>query len=493
MSKRRHSRSRRHSHRRHTSRYRKTHNLAGKLLVLIELLMTIIFIAAVWTSGMIPGSYIAVLSVTLLVLFGVMFGLQFLKSKVYIVGIVFSLLISIALGFGSYYMFSASRMLEQVGGASYKTDNMIVVVRADDSAENITDIKNYTFGMQTAIDQENNQKMLEDIEGAIGREPDVKEYPSVQEEAQALLDGEIGAAVYNEALVGIIEDSIEGYSDQVRTIYQYGIQTEIVQEETNVIKEDESFNIYISGIDVAGPITTNSRSDVNIIMTVNPTTHKILLTTTPRDYYVPIPGVSGEQRDKLTHAGIYGVDVSMATLESIYGIDISYYARVNFTSLIKIVDAIGGVDVDSKYSFSAGGYTFTEGMNHLNGEQALAFSRERHSFAEGDNQRGKNQEAVLTGILQKAMSPALLVNASEIITSVSDSVETNMTRAEMATFISRQLSDGSSWDIESVAAVGTGDSQACYSSGSQLLYVMWPDESSVSEISSKMDSVLNGQ
>ena len=166
---------------------------------------------------------------------------------------------------------------------------------------------------------------------------------------------------------------------------------------------------------------------------------------------------------------------------------------MNFTSLIKIVDAIGGVDVESKYSFSAGGYTFTEGMNHLNGEQALAFSRERHSFAEGDNQRGKNQEAVLTGILQKAMSPALLVNASEIITSVSDSVETNMTRAEMATFISRQLSDGSSWDIESVAAVGTGDRQSCYSSGSQSLYVMWPDENSVSEISSKMNSVLNGQ
>lgn len=135
MSKRRHSHSRRHTHRKHTSRYKKTHNLAGKLLVLIELLMTIIFIAAVWTSGMIPGSYIAVLSVTLLVLFGVLFGLQFLKNKVYIVGIVFSILISIALGFGSYYMFSASRMLEQVGGASYKTDNMIVVVRADDSAE----------------------------------------------------------------------------------------------------------------------------------------------------------------------------------------------------------------------------------------------------------------------------------------------------------------------------------------------------------------------
>ena len=503
MSKRRHSHSRRHTQNRHTQgshthggysgRVPQTRNLPGKLIVLIQLLMTLIFIAAVWTSGMIPGSYIAILAVTLLILFGVMFGLQFLKSKVFIVGIVFSVLISIALGFGSYYMFRASRMLEEVGGASYKTDNMIVVVRADDAAENIIDIKNYTFGMQTALDQENNQKMLEDVERVIGQTPDVENYPSIQEEAQALLNGEIGAAIYNEAFTGIIDESIEGYSDQVRIIYQYGIETEIVQEETDVITEDESFNIYISGIDVSGPITTNSRSDVNIIMTVNPNTHKILLTTTPRDYYVPIPGVSGEQRDKLTHAGIYGVDVSMSTLESIYGIDISYYARVNFTSLIKIVDAIGGVDVNSEYSFSAGGYDFVKGMNHLDGKQALAFSRHRHSFADGDNQRGKNQEAVLTGILQKAMSPALLVNASEIITSVSDSVETNMTRAEMATFISRQLADGSSWDIESVAAVGTGDRQSCYSSGSQSLYVMWPDLNSISEISSRMNQVLSGK
>lgn len=504
MSKQRHSHSRRHTHSTHgrhsgysksghSSRIPDTKNLPGKMIVLVQLLMTVIFIAAVWTSGMIPGSYIAVLTVTLLILFGVMFGLQFLKNKVFIVGIIFSVLISIVLGFGSYYMFRAGKMLDQVGGAKYKTDNMIVVVRSDDAAENILDIKNYTFGMQTALDQENNQKMLEDVERVIGQTPDVENYASIQEEAQALLDGEIGAAIYNEAFSGIIDESIEGYSDQVRIIYQYGIETEIAQEETNVIKDDESFNIYISGIDVSGPITTNSRSDVNIIMTVNPNTHKILLTTTPRDYYVQISDVSGEQRDKLTHAGIYGVDVSMDTLENLYGIDISYYARVNFTSLIKIVDAIGGVDVNSEYSFSAGGYTFNEGVNHLNGEQALAFSRERHSFAAGDNQRGKNQEAVLTGILQKAMSPALLVNASEIITSVSDSVETNMTRAEMATFISRQLSDGSSWDIESVAAAGTGDSQACYSSGSQLLYVMWPDESSVAEISSKMKDVLNGQ
>lgn len=141
--------------------------------------------------------------------------------------------------------------------------------------------------------------------------------------------------------------------------------------------------MYISGIDVSGAISTTSRSDVNIIMTVNPNTHKILLTSTPRDYYVTIPGVSGEQRDKLTHAGIYGVDKSMETLENLYGIDLSYYARVNFTSLMTIVDALGGVDVNSEYEFTAGGYQFNKGVNHLDGKAALAFSRERYSFRMG--------------------------------------------------------------------------------------------------------------
>lgn len=490
MSKRRHSYGKRRSAR---SNQKKgiPNNLAGKLIVLIQLLMSVLFIAVVWESGMVPAKYLAVLFIVLLVLFGLLFGLQYIKNKVYIVGIVLSILVSIMLGFGTFYMMKADGMLARVGGATYKTDNMIVVVRKDDDAENILDAKNYAFGIQTSLDQENNQKMLEDVEKVLGMEPDLNEYASVQDEAQALLDGEIGAAIYNEAFTGIIEDSIEDYSDQVRILYQYGIETEIVQEEEKKDVE-EPFNIYISGIDVSGDISTNSRSDVNIIMTVNPSTHKILLTTTPRDYYVTIPNVSGESRDKLTHAGIYGVDASMATLENIYDIDITYYARVNFTSLIRIVDALGGVDVNSEYAFEAGSHSFQVGTNHLNGDEALAFSRHRHSFADGDNQRGKNQEAVLTAIIQKAISPAILMNASEIITSVSDSVETNMTRTEMARFINKQLSDGSGWTVESTAATGTGDKQACYSSGSQLLYVMWPDDAKIAEIKEQMQQVLNG-
>lgn len=463
--------------------------MAGKLITLIQLIFAVGLIAVIWNSGLVPTKYLVAIIVVLLILFGVTFGLQYVKNKVYIVGIVLSIILSILQVIGIVYMLKADKLMADVGGANYKTDNMIVVVKKDNPASNLMDASMYRFGTQTAVDQENTQTMLDNINKALGREVKVEQYGTVQELANALLEGRVDAAVYNQALDGLITDSIEDYSEQVRVLYQYGIETELEQETADV---EEPFNVYISGIDVDGPITTNSRSDVNIIMTVNPNTKKILLTTTPRDYYVQIPDISGEQRDKLTHAGIYGVDASMRTLEQLYGIDISYYARVNFSSLVKIVDTLGGVDVDSDFEFTAGGYQFKQGMNHLDGKQALAFSRERYSFEDGDNQRGKDQEKVLTAILNKAMSPAILSNASALIADVSDSVQTNMTQEEMAKFIKMQLNDGASWTIESQAASGNGDTQACYSSGDQPLYVMWPDEAVVQSISAKMNEILSG-
>lgn len=468
---------------------KKTLHMAGKLITLIQLILAVGLIAVIWNSGLAPMKYLVAIIIVLLILFGVTFGLQYVKNKVYIVGIVLSIILSILQVIGIVYMLKADKLMADVGGANYKTDNMIVVVKKENPASNLMDASMYRFGTQTAVDQENTQIMVDNINTSLGREVKIEQYGTVQELANALLEGRVDAAIYNQALDGLITDAIEDYSEQVRVLYQYGIETELEQETANV---EEPFNVYISGIDVDGPITTNSRSDVNIIMTVNPNTKKILLTTTPRDYYVQIPDISGEQRDKLTHAGIYGVDASMRTLEQLYGIDISYYARVNFSSLVKIVDTLGGVDVDSDFEFTAGGYQFKQGMNHLDGKQALAFSRERYSFEDGDNQRGKDQEKVLTAILNKAMSPAILSNASALIADVSDSVQTNMTQEEMAKFIKMQLNDGASWTIESQAASGNGDTQACYSSGDQPLYVMWPDEAVVQSISAKMNEILSG-
>lgn len=259
---------------------------------------------------------------------------------------------------------------------------------------------------------------------------------------------------------------------------------------------DQPFNVYISGIDVYGDIDQKSRSDVNLIATVNPESHKVLLTTTPRDYYVPIPGVSGEEKDKLTHAGNYGVETSIATLEELYGVDIPFYVRVNFTSVEEIVDVMGGIDVESELSFTTGKEAgeiveVEKGMNHFNGKQALAFVRERKALPSGDNQRGKNQQALLTALIKKAVSPMVIRYANGMINSVAGNAETNMSEAQIKSLIRMQISEMEGWDIESVAAQGD-DSQklSCFSYRGGPLYVTVPDESSVDSIKQKMEKVM---
>ncbi len=465
--------------------------IIGKFIILLQLLMSAWLVISLWSTGMIPMKMLAVIVGIVFVLLIAAYVMQVSDSLgTNLLGMILSVLFMAVAAKGATIFMSANSMLANVGGATYKIDNMLVVVRIDDPAENLMDAKDYVFGRQTYADQENTEKMLSEIRSRVGQEISLLEYDTVQSEAAALLNGEIQAAVYNEAFTGVLEESIEGYSERVKVLDHFEIRTKVDTAGRSVNKP---FNVYISGIDVSGAITTTSRSDVNIIMNVNPDTKKILLTTTPRDYYVTIPGISGERRDKLTHAGIYGVDRSMAALENLYGVELSYYAKVNFTSLIKIVDALGGVDVESEYAFSAGGYSFSEGINHLDGDAALAFSRERYSFSDGDNQRGKNQEAVLAAIIKKASSPAVLASANKILASISKSVETNMTQDEMAQLISMQLSDGGDWDVESQAASGKGDTQTCFSSGSQPLYVMWPDDVAVAELSEKMRLVLEGK
>lgn len=474
-------------------------NMVGKLICVIQLIFSATLMGVIYTGGMVPLKYQILAGVILLVLLAGAFGLQFLKNKAYLGGIVISVLVSIGCLTGIFYLLRADSAMQKIGGATYKTDNMVVVVKQSCTATELKEAGNYRFGKQTAADQDNTNLMVDKIQEVVGREINITDYASVQDLAQALLKGEIEAAIYNEAFDGILNEAIEGYTDQVKILYQYGIDTKLNLEKENTVVDDaqpysqDTFSFYISGIDVSGPITTNSRSDVNIIATVNTKTKQILLTTTPRDYYVPLPNVSGGLRDKLTHAGIYGVDVSMDTLGELYGIDIQYYARVNFTSLIKMVDTLGGIDVYSEYAFEARGCSFNKGMNHMNGEQALAFARERYSFEAGDNQRGKNQEAVLTAMIRKAMTPAVLTHANELLAQVSDSMETNMTQEEMASLIKMQLNDNASWNIVSTNVVGTGDKTTCFSMGSMQVYVMWPDENSVAQISQKMKQVLNGE
>ena len=280
------------------------------------------------------------------------------------------------------------------------------------------------------------------------------------------------------------------------------------ETDRNITKEP--FTVYLSGIDVyvdsdtgeavnSSGETGQGRSDVNILAVVNPTTQQILLITTPRDYYVNIPGVSGGTPDKLTHAGLYGIDASMATLSELYETDIKYYARMNFNALIDIVDILGGIDVYSNYEFTtsheASGddiFTVTEGYNHLNGSRALAFSRERQNLAEGDIQRGRNQQAVITAMIKKMLSPTILVKANNVIEAIGDNAETNLTKQQINGLIKYQLGTNAKWSIKSVSATGEPMDAYCYSLGNTLVNVINPDYDVINEIIQEVNVVEEG-
>ena len=261
----------------------------------------------------------------------------------------------------------------------------------------------------------------------------------------------------------------------------------------------EPFVIYLSGVDTRGELTEKARSDVNILAVVNPQTKQVALINTPRDYYVDLAGTNS--KDKLTHAGLYGVETSMATLGNLYGITVDHYIRINFAGFISIVDALGGVDVYSDQAFTSVGSpgyydptTFAEGWNHLDGKSALAFARERHAFASGDIQRGINQMKVIDAMLNKIKSPALLMGFSKIMDAASDCFVTDFSQDQISALVRMQLSDFADWDIQSYTVTGSsGTSTQCYSAKGQKLYVMKPDEASISKAKEMIAAVLGGE
>ena len=261
----------------------------------------------------------------------------------------------------------------------------------------------------------------------------------------------------------------------------------------------EPFVVYLSGVDNRGELTEKARSDVNILAVVNPSTKRVALINTPRDYYVDLAGTNS--KDKLTHAGLYGVETSMATLGNLYGINVGHYIRINFAGFINIVDALGGVDVYSDQAFTSVGSpgyydptTFAEGWNHLDGKSALAFARERHAFASGDIQRGINQMKVIDAMLNKIKSPALLMGFSKIMDAASDCFVTDFSQDQISALVRMQLSDFANWDIQSYTVTGSsGTSTQCYSAKGQKLYVMKPDEASVSKAKEMIATVLGGE
>ena len=425
-----------------------------------------------------------------------------------------ALVLAAAMLYGAVALGSVQHAITDVADKSVETDITCVIVNADDPAQSLDDVKGYRFGILEDRDTENTQSLLQQLQEKLGAAEHTA-YASPALLTDALYDDQVGAILLNKGYIPLLEEQ-EGYadfSDRTRILYEYTTSktVEPTPSDTNapVDVTKDPFVVYCSGTDErVDYIPLNSRSDTNILAVVNPSTHQILLVSTPRDYYLPLPSYG--QKDKLTHFGLYGIEESIKGLEQLYNVDVNYYARVHFAGLVGVIDALGGIDVNSDVAFNTVGmevpdedgsgnfhfaaYSFQKGVNHLDGRQALAFARERDAFDDGDMQRGRNQMLVVQGIVNKAASPAILKSYQDVLAAASDSIATNMPKEDIISLVKMQLQDMSGWNITTYGLAGENSADYCYSLGNDARYaVVLPNEQMVATAQDLIQQVLRGE
>ena len=427
-----------------------------------------------------------IITIGLLVVLAISIFLQKTKKSplvTTVVLVIFSLVSLVGI-FGFKQMIDITNRMNQT--AAFSEVEMSIVVPKESDIKDVSQLT--SVQAPTKVDKNN----IEILMSALKKDKKVDDVASYQEAYDNLKSGKSKAMVLSGSYASLLESVNSNFASNLKTIYTYKIKKKNNNSANQV--DSKVFNIYISGIDTYGSISTVSRSDVNIIMTVNMNTHKILLTTTPRDAYVKIPGGGANQYDKLTHAGIYGVETSEQTLEDLYGTKIDYYARINFTSFLKLIDQLGGVTVHNDQAFTSlhGKFDFPVGDIQMNSEQALGFVRERYSLDGGDNDRGKNQEEVISAIVNKLASLKSVSNFTSIVNNLQDSVQTNISLDTINALANTQLDSGSKFTVTSQAVTGTGSTGqlTSYAMPNSSLYMMKRDNSSVARASQAIKNLM---
>lgn len=433
--------------------------------------------------------------------------INFYSKKVVskIILIVVTIVLSLGLGFGGYYLQKTNTMFSNITNVTSTSKNTVsVIVKESSDMQDLRDIVDKKVGTLRLIGLVGTETCLEDIESK-----DIKiqqmNYDSISNLMSAFYSGEVDVVILNESYRSNVEDIEEykNFSDNTRVIYQTTFET----EDTNVANSvsditEHPFNVLITGSDSRVDISENARSDVNMVVTVNPTTNTILLTSIPRDFYVTTvcdaaDGCQNGAMDKITHTGMTGINTTKRTVENLLGIEINYTVKVGFESVTKIVDALGGIDVYVEPGYAVpellhgNGRGVTEGVNHLDGELALAYSRERYAYTEGDRQRTKNQQQVVMGIIDKMTSSSVLANYADLMDALGDTFQTTMSASEIQALIQYQMDKMPSWTVEQYMVDGTGDTLMCAELG-QAAYVMVPDQTTVELAKRKIAAVMDG-
>ena len=484
----------------------------GRVALLLCVFMSFVFMVSLAFTKLLPTKIMLVV-VLALALLALLVGLLTWRSRYrvrYVLGLALAVLVCVVLGVGTSYVFEGLNTAKEITTVRTEVAAVGIYVRAEDTNDFAAVAGSYRYGILANQDRENTNEAVAQINQEYGVDIQPTSYQGLPQLIDGLFASEVDAIIVNSAYISLLSE-MEGYEDAASRLREVKVthverQVEVQPEETQVpedrlqgvteetadsTQEGMIFTVFISGIDSRSGLVEKSRSDVNILASVNTATKQVVLISTPRDFYVPL-SISNGAKDKLTHAGIYGINVCMDTMAMLYNVNVDYYFRVNFTGFEDIIDALGGVTVNSEYSFSTDNYSFTEGANDMDGAKALEFVRERYAFASGDRQRGKNQLALIKAVISKAMSPELLMNYSSLMNALSGSFETSVPYDTISTVVREQLDKGGDWNVVSYSADGTGDSQIPYSM-SQYAYVMVPDESTVETAKSLIAQVYNGE
>lgn len=464
----------------------------SKLISFILTGIFLVFMIMIYRLNLIPIKYFLPILIFLL-LFILLLDFKLIRKKTGlfsricfdIVGVIFI----IVLGFGLTYLNATYHFMNNLLSKGYEVKNYVVVVEKSRNFQKIKDLDTLEIGYleADAYYSSVSKKIKKDISY---QEKEVKEVASFTD---SLVKKDVSGIILEKEYYQLLKEEYQNL-ENTKIIKTYPL---IVKKEKKKKKnhEEDPFLLYISGIDTYGDIRSVSRSDVNIVAVVHPKSGKILLVSIPRDYYVPLHGISSNSKDKLTHAGIYGIDMSIETINDLLDININYYLRMNFSTLTKSIDLIGGIDVYSDQSFTSytnKAITFQKGINHMNGEEALAFARERYAYQEGDRHRGKNQQEIITAMIKKLSSIKNITKYKQILESLDGTFETDMSYDDLTSLLKMQINQNIDWQVESISLDGVGSRMPTYSMGSRNLYVMIPDLESIKLAKAKIGVYQNG-
>ena len=423
-----------------------------------------------------------------------------------------SLCMCIGLAYGNYFMFKTKDTFDVVTSlADSKATTTSIVVKKASSIKNENNLKKKTIGTMLSVDKKATQRMLDSLDKKkISYK--TKDYDSLDDLMTAFYDDKVDAICLNEKYRDILHESEAYFSFQTdsKTIYQNVEYTKVDKTDNpsdpvNNITKD-AFTILVSGNDSYGSLQdSNTRSDANMLLTVNPKTGRILMTSIPRDYYVDLVcdetgdnACPEDSKDKLTHSGLMGVKCTERTIEKALGIKINYNIRINFSSVVNLVDALDGIDLDIQKGeevdilYANGQPGLSVGQHHVDGETALAFARERHAYLDGDNQRVRNQQKVFKAIFKRIVSPKMITNYGKFMDALAVAFDTNLSNDEISDFIKYELNNMPDWKFESYSLVGDSDSRFCYASSGYASVIVQNEE--MNDIARrKIQAILDGK